>query len=144
MTIPKKFSPPVQAVMVFTVALVFMLIGIALDKMGIMEMERLYPWSIATGFMLMFAIFNSIASLQADNVAKYWGASMYSYIGLGALTALSAWQLSGVALSDAESYKFIYVVVTIGFLVFISMINLMKKIVNFAEKEEWNEPRKRR
>lgn len=41
-----------------------------------------------------------------------------------------------------RTYRWIYIVVTFGFLVFLSMVNFMKKIVEFAEKEEWNQPRR--
>ena len=56
---------------------------------------------------------------------------------------MAAWGFSGVPLNDAGSYRWIYIVVTVGFIVFLTMVNLMKIIVNYAEKEEWNEPRKR-
>lgn len=137
-------KPPVQALFVFAASLLLMLGGVLLDKAGILKMEALYPWSIATAFMLLFAIFNSILSLQSDNFNRYWGASMYSYLALAALSGLAAWQLSGVTISNAESYKAIYVVVTFGFLVFISMVNFLKKIVNFAETEDWQAPRRRK
>ena len=139
----RNFSPPVQAAMVFAFSLLLMLAGVLLDKTGILEMDRLYPWTIATGLLLLFAMLNSISSLRADNSAKYWAASMYSYLGLALLNGAAAWLTSGVPLDEAESYKAIYGVVTIGFLVFISLLNIMKKIVNFAEKEEWNQPRSR-
>lgn len=134
-------KPPAQALLVFAAALFLMLGGVLLDKLGVLEMDRLYPWSIATAFMLLFALFNSIMSLQSDNFGQYWGASMYSYIALATLCGLAAWLLSGVTISNAESYKAIYIVVTFGFLVFISMVNFIKKIVNFAETEDWQAPR---
>jgi hypothetical protein len=139
-----NITPPKQALLVFAGGLVLMLGGVALDKMGVMGMERLYPWTIATGFMLLFAIFNSIMCMNADSFAKYWGISMYSYLALAAVLGLSAWLCSGVPLGEAESYKSIYIVVTFGFLVFLSMVNAMKNIVNFAEKEDWSQPRKRK
>ncbi|MDO8971491.1 MAG: hypothetical protein Q7U74_12430, partial [Saprospiraceae bacterium] len=74
---------------------------------------------------------------------KYWGASIYSYLALAFCTSMAAWGFSGIPLRDAGSYRWIYIVVTIGFIVFLSMVNMMKIIVKFAEKEEWNSPRKR-
>lgn len=68
---------------------------------------------------------------------------MYSFLGLAFLNGLAAWLISGVPIGQAQSYRWIYVVVTIGFLVFLSMVNLIKKIVQFAEREEWTQPRKR-
>ena len=86
---------------------------------------------------------NSLLSLSAASFAQYWGASIYSYLGLALCTSLSAWGFSGIPLSEAGSYRWIYIVVSIGFLIFLSMVNIMKVIVRFAEKEEWNKPRKR-
>ena len=139
----RKFTPPIQALLILVFSLVLMIGGVIFDKLGILEMDRLYPWTIATGLLLLFAMFNSVSSLRDDNFAKYWSASMYSYIGLALLNGAAAWLISGVPVGEAESYKAIYIVVTVGFLVFLSMVNLMKKIVNFAEKEEWNQPRTR-
>ncbi|MFN7326569.1 MAG: hypothetical protein ACK5SQ_08295 [Chitinophagales bacterium] len=140
----KKLAPYQQALLVFAAGFLLMSAGVLLDKAGIFGMERLYPWTIATGFLLLFALFNSISSLQADSFVKYWGASIYSFMGLALVNGLAAWWLSGVSIGDAESYKFIYLVVAFGFLVFLSMVNFMKKIVQFAEREEWTQPRRRR
>jgi hypothetical protein len=93
--------------------------------------------------MLFFALMNSILSIRAESFVKYWGASMYSYLALALATSMAAWGFSGVPLDEAESYRWIYIVATVGFVVFLSMVNLMKIIVRFAEKEEWNHPRKR-
>jgi hypothetical protein len=93
--------------------------------------------------MLFFALMNSLLSLKAPSFVKYWGVSIYSYIGLGLGTSLLAWGFSGIPLKEAESYRWIYIVVTVGFIVFLTLVNLMKVIVKFAEKEEWNQPRKR-
>jgi hypothetical protein len=74
---------------------------------------------------------------------KYWGRSIYSFAGLAAASGLLAWGLSGLSISEAGSYKWIYFVVTFGYLVFLSMIAFMKQIVEFAQKEEWNKPKLR-
>jgi len=68
---------------------------------------------------------------------------MYSYLALAFATSMAAWGFSGIPLREAGSYRWIYIVVTVGFIVFLSMVNFMKMIVRFAEKEEWNQPRKR-
>lgn len=134
-------NPIVQAVAIFAGSLLTMLGATFLGKMGWVEIDELTPWMFATSFLLFFALANSLFSLRSDNFGKYWGKSMYSFLGLGALNALAAQFLSGISISEAGSYKSIYIVVAIGFLVFLSMLNFMKKIVTFAEKEEWNSPR---
>lgn len=140
----RSFSPLLQAGVVFAGAVIFMFGGYLLGVTGLYRLETLYPWSIATAFLLLFAILNSLMCLKAPNALKYWGNSIYSYLALAVGNGLAAWLFSGIPLGEAESYRWIYIVVTFGFLVFLSMVNFMKKIVEFAEREEWNQPRQRR
>jgi hypothetical protein len=139
----KLDRPPMQALAIFAFALLIMGIGWTFTASGIYPFDRLFAWSIGSALMLFFAMMNSILSLRAESFVKYWGASMYSYLALALATSMAAWGFSGVPLQEAESYRWIYIVVTVGFVVFLSMVNLMKIIVRFAEKEEWNHPRKR-
>jgi hypothetical protein len=136
--------PPVQAALVLLGALLLMTVGWALFSSGLVENDRLFAWSISAGFMLLFAVFNSLMSIKSSNFARYWGSSMYSYLALALCSGGLAWVFSGVPLKAAGTYKWIYVVVTFGFLVFLSLVNTIKRIVNFAEREEWTAPRKRR
>ena len=140
----KLENPAVQALVVLTGAFALMLIGWFLTVTKVYPAEPLFAWSIATAFMLLFAMLNSLMSLRADSFTRYWGRSMYSYLGLALCTGLAAWMFSGIPLREAGTYRWIYIVVTFGFLVFLSMVNFMKKIVEFAEKEEWNQPRRPR
>ena len=143
-TFDQKLSDPVvQAATVYAGDTVIMLAGWALTASGIYPLEPLFAWSIAVAFSLLFALLNSLLSLRADSFAKYWGRSVYSYMGSAFVMGLVAWGLSGIPLREAGTYRMVYIVVTFGFLVFLSMVNLMKKIVQFAEREEWNQPRRK-
>lgn len=139
----QKLDPFRQALWFFAASVVFMLLSWLFSRTGWYEPDKLFPWSVATALLLLFAVFNSLMSLNADSFMRYWGRSMYSFLGLAFLNGMAAWLISGVPIGEAQSYRWIYVVVTIGFLVFLTMVNLMKKIVQFAEREEWTQPRKR-
>lgn len=143
-SIEKKLNHPLnQAILVFGVALVLLIGNWLVNLIAPSTIDRLFPWSIATAFMLFFALMNSLLSLRADSFAKYWQASMYSYMALALGTGLIAWGFSGIPIGEAGSYKWIYLVVSFGFLVFLSMINFVKIIVKYAEREEWNQPRRK-
>jgi hypothetical protein len=137
-------QPIKQAGLVFAGSLLLMLLGWLSTVSSIYVTDKLYPWSIATAFTLLFAILNSLMSIASNNFARYWGNSMYSYMALAFANGLAAWGFSGIPLGEAESFRWIYIVITVGFLVFLSMVNFMKRIVQFAEKEEWNQPRPRK
>lgn len=140
----RKVDPFIQAAIFLGAAVVFMLLTLLFNQTGWYTVDRLFPWSVATAMLLLYALFNSLMSLNAASSLKYWGRSVYGFIGLAFANGLAAWVFSGVPLGEAQSYRWIYIVVTIGFLVFLTMVNLMRKIVSFAEKEEWNAPRRRR
>ena len=137
-------NPVFQAAVIFAAGLIFMSIGWLLTVSGIVAVDRDFAWSVAAAFALLFAIFNSLISIRATHSGKYWGASIYSYMALALGSGTAAWLFTGIPIREANTYRWIFFVVTFGFLVFLSMVNFMKKIVQFAEREEWNQPRKRR
>jgi hypothetical protein len=137
-------KPIVQAAIILGGGLTLMVLAWLLTVSKIYIQDPLFPWSISSAFMLLFALLNSLMSLRADSFAKYWGSSIYSYMGLAFSSGMAAWLFSGIPIREAGSYGWIFIVVTFGFLVFLSMVNFMKRIVNYAEREEWSQPRKRR
>jgi len=87
---------------------------------------------------------NSLLSLRAESFVKYWQGSMYSFLAVALGTSMVSWGISGIPIGEAGSYRWIYLVVSVGFIIFLTMVNFMKIIVKYAEKEEWTQPRKRR
>ena len=127
-------------------------VGFGVGLMGVGKLLQLnsgdlvgtrFPWLVAAAFLLCFALFNSVFSLSSKTPGKYWGQSMYSFIGVAVVLGGAAWLFSGLSIFDAGSYPWIFVVVTIGYLIFMGMVNIMRNIVQFAQKEEWNAPRTR-
>jgi uncharacterized membrane protein len=137
----RSFTPYLQAVVVFGGVLLFNGFGFLLKVSGALEISDRFPWMVAASFMLLYAMFNSIFSISATNRTSYWGASIYSFLGLAAASGFLAYLISGIGIRDAGSYWWIYIVVTVGYLVFVSMVGAMRNIVEFAQREEWNQPR---
>ncbi len=143
-TFLEKIKSPVrQAIIVFLLVFGFNLLLSFFSSAG-MELEQRLPWTVAASFILFFAIFNSIISLMTDNMDRYWTRSILSYVALAGSVALLAWAFSSLTINEAGSYKWIYIVLTFGYLLFLSMIGFMRKIVEFAQREEWNQPRIRK
>ena len=138
------FNPPVQAALTFTLILVVSLGGMALRPANIVDIGPAFPWLAATSFVLFFAVFNAVGSLAVENLNKYWGRSMMSFLALGVASGLLAWALSTMTIDEAGSYRWIFFVVGFGYLVFLSLLGFMRAIVKFAQREEWNAPRIRK
>jgi hypothetical protein len=136
-------KPPVQAGTILAAGLLLMVLAWLLTVSKLYAQDPLFPWSVSSAFMLLFAILNSLMSLRADSFMKYWGTSMYSYMILAFCSGTAAWLFSGIPLGEAGSYRWIFIVVSVGFLVFLSIVNFMKQIVQFAEREVWTQPRRK-
>jgi len=137
----KAFNPILQAGVALASILIFIGVAKLIDLTGLMEVEANFPWLTAAAFLLLFALFNSISFLSSKNTLKYWGRSMYSFMGLALGAGTIAWITSQVPISEAGSYWWIFIVVAVSYVVFLTIMNLMKRIVEFAQKEEWNQPR---
>lgn len=140
----RSVDPLLQAGVVLSLVLLIILGSRLANMLNIYEPDVLFPWTTATSFMLFFAMFNSVFSLSSEKPNVYWGRSIVGFIGLAALSALVAYLFSNVPIGEARSYKWIYIVLTFGYLVFLSMVSFMRRVVEFAEKEEWNRPRPRK
>lgn len=141
--LPRIQNPFFQAVIVLAAVLLVNLGAIFARSLGL-EMEQRFPWTTAASFMLFFAAGNAIGSILATNTEQYWTRSILSFVGTAGLSALMAYWFSSLSIHEAGPYRWIFIVITIGYLVFLSIVNLAKLIVNFAQKEEWTQPRMRR
>lgn len=115
--------------------------SVLVDVSGLMDISNRFPWMTVAVFMLCFSVFNSVLSLKIKKPAIYFARSVYGFLILAFTGAILAYLFSGLAIGEAGSYQWIFIVVTICYLIFLTMVNLMKKIVDFAMKEEWNQPR---
>jgi hypothetical protein len=140
----KTINPVYQAAMALGGVIVISLLAKLIGLTGITEVPQRFPWMSAASFMLLFAVFNSVLSVSSKDLMKYWGTSMYCFLGLAVAAAGVAYVLSSLTMSEAGSYRWIYIVVGIGYLVFLSLMAMLRKIVEFAQREEWNQPRIRR
>ncbi|MBI1223956.1 MAG: hypothetical protein GC192_01850 [Bacteroidetes bacterium] len=136
----KLQNPVYQGIALLSLVLIFN-IGSLFFKGAGMEIEQRFPWTIAASFLLFFAAMNAIMSIFAKNTDGYWSRSVLCFVGLAVTSALLAQLFSGFTMNEAGPYKWIYIVLTIGYLVFLLILTAMRKIVDFAQREEWNQPK---
>ncbi len=140
----KAYNPILQAAILFVSGFVVMFFSKILGWIGLFEASQKFPWMTAAAFVFCYAIFNSITSLSAKNLDNYWIKSLASFAGLVVASGLMAYLFSSLSLNEAGSYRWIFIVLTFGYLVFLSILGFMKRIVEFAEKEDWQAPKKRK
>lgn len=137
----KAYNPIHQAAIVFGGMVVFTMMSKLVKLTGLLSVSEKFPWMTTAAFLLFFAMFNSIFALSTKNMNQYWNRSVASFVVLVLMSGGLAYLTSGIWIDDAGSYRWIYIVVSIGYVIFLSMMTFMKNIVEFAQKEEWNQPR---
>lgn len=123
------YSPFVQLAVVLTLMLLF-LIGHRL--FGGADRDPLTAWWIAGSFVLFFAFFNAIIGLATKAKGKYQIFSIPAFLGVVLFSAIIAELFSGVSIHDAGSYRWIFIVIAIVYLVFLAITNLMRTIIEIA------------
>jgi hypothetical protein len=131
-------NPIYQALSIMLLGILIVATAKLLDIVGVVDLAPRFPWLISASFLLLYALLNSIFGLQVKETNQYWQYSIYSFIGFLFASAGVAYLFSGIAIGDAASYKWIYFVLTIIYLVFISIVRLMRFIVYLAQKQDKN------
>lgn len=132
----KAYSPFLQAAMIAALALILMLIVFLLKVMGIFTVPPKIYWMISGACMLYFALFSSIFSLSTSNFNTYFLHALIGFIGVAVSNSLFAWIFSGQGIDEAGSFRWIYFILTFCFILFLGIVNGMRRIVEFAQRED--------
>lgn len=132
----KVTNPVFQAGAILILGLIIILGGKILSGIGLMHVSELFPWLINTSFILLFAMVNVVLSLNVQNLTRYWSLSIYSFIGFLLISGSASYLISGVSISNAATYKWLYFMLTFIYLVFIAIARLMRFIVDLAQKQD--------
>lgn len=131
-----NINPFLQVGIVLLACLVFDLVSTGLRASGLVDVEQNFPWQVILSFLLLFAIFNSLLSLGAKDGSQYYFKSMISFVLLAVIGGGLAYLFSGLTMEEAGAIKWMYFVFTFGYLVFVSIVQVMKKIVELAQKQD--------
>jgi len=131
----RRINPIFFALFCFGLSLLFMGVGVLMKQLDIFDMGERFAWTCGGAFLFFFGIFNSVFSLSSGNLNKYWGVSMLAFALLAILTAVAATWISGIPIQEAGTFKWIYFVVTIGYLAFLSITGFIKRIFVVIQKE---------
>jgi uncharacterized membrane protein len=136
MILERAYSPLLQTSVVLSASFVGMFLLKIMAWTGLHAVDPMIYWIVAGTFLLFYALFNSILSLNCENITQYWSQSTGGYAVLMGLTGGVAWLLSGKSLGEADSFRWIFMVLTFGYLLFLCLTRAVRKIVRTAQKED--------
>ncbi len=93
-------------------------------------------WECSFAILLGYMMFNCIYSFVAKDSLKYFRNSIFSFVVLAIVGGVLSSQLSGLNVDEAGSFRWLYLVFTFVYLVFVSIVNLIKKFMEYAMKQE--------
>lgn len=139
----KAINPYIQSGIVLTGFVIILILGYLSRIIGFSGEDPTFAWTLAATALLFFVLFNSVYSLTAKDDNTYWTKSFISFVGFVLVSGLIAYLVAGLSIDEIGPYKWIYIVISFVYLVFISIIGFMKRIVKFAQREEWTKPMRR-
>jgi len=93
-------------------------------------------WIISATALLLFTFFNAMLQLKTQNSSRYLTRSLWAYIGMVLITAGLAMALSAGSAFDSESMQAIYMVITLCYVIFLIIVFLMRRIVEYAKRQD--------
>lgn len=130
----KAMNPYIIAGISLAGALSFMILGAFTNSIGATMLSERFPYIAAGSFLLLFAIYNAIFSLNADDLNKYWLKSFVAYACLGAGSLLLAYLFSSLWMPG--SFRWIFYILTFGYLAFLSIMGIVKRVFNIVKRED--------
>lgn len=94
------------------------------------------PWIVSTAMILFFIILNTIVGLLIENALPYWSVSIISFIGLLGFAYGWCFLLTGKHIDEVGSFRWLWMVLTLVYLVFYVITRSMKRIVDLAIKQD--------
>lgn len=129
-------NPVFQAACILLLMLVFMVVSKVLLKSSLIISNPTFSWEIMAALILFFALVNCVFSLQSINQLIYWRNSIFSFAALLFLGGFMAYLFSRTSIFDAGSISWILFIFSFSYLIFLSIVNLMRFIVDLAQKQD--------
>lgn len=132
----KNISPFIQGGAVIGAILLFNLFSWLISLTGLLPIKDTAPWLIFTSFVLCYALVNSVLSISSHDRNKYWMHSIISFVAICLVGGIVSYLISGLTMDEAGSYRWILIVFSIGYILFLSIVRAMQKIVTIAQKQD--------
>ncbi len=131
-----EVSPFKQVLFVIAIGIILMILTEILPQSPRMERTNSMPWTVAAAMLLFFALANSILAFAVKDGNKYWMYSMMSYALLFITVSSMAYMFSGVGMDEAGSFRWIFLVFTFGYLILLSIVNLIRFFVALSKRSD--------
>ncbi|MEO6189488.1 MAG: hypothetical protein ABIO44_03060 [Saprospiraceae bacterium] len=131
-----KSKPLYQAGFCLLLAGILQLGYYALRHFQKVNSEPIEIWSLCPTLLLLYILINVVCGFNSEKINNYYRDSIYGFLGFLLLDIGLCNLLTGVAFDEVKSISQILFVFGIVYLVFMSILNLIRFIVALALKQD--------
>ncbi len=131
-------KPLIQAIFCLGLALMIQFVTFIYFKIKGSLLDATDIWFICPVMLLFFVLFNVVFGFEQKNIGVYYRDSIYGFIGIMAVDIFSSQLLTDKTVFEVKSISWIIMVFCIVYLVFISILNLIRFIMLLVLKQDKN------
>jgi hypothetical protein len=129
-------KPVYQAIIVFLLTMVLTAFDALTPSDDAFYKVNTGPWIVSTAMILLFITLNTVLALRVDKILPYWIQSLICFVVLGTFAYGWSYMLSGSHIDDVGSFRWIWMVLGMVYLVFFIIVRSIKNIVDFAIRQD--------
>jgi len=131
-----QVHPLKQAGIAVSIELVILLLVKLMMRTGTISDNPTFCWEVVFTLMLAYMLFNAMLSFPYKNRNQYFVYSLIGYVIVALLGGIMAHLFSGVSMDEAGSFRWLYMLLTFCYLVFLTIANAIWKIIEMAKKQD--------
>lgn len=131
-------SPFYQAGLVFIFILALSVLDMSLPHESAILNPKAGSWTVTTAMILCFVFLNSVFLFRIKESGPYWVKSIVSYVVLLIFAYAWCYLLSGLHIDEVGTFRWIWMVLTLVYMVFFAIAYTIKGIIGIADREERN------
>jgi hypothetical protein len=131
------FSKPLnQLGLVLAMMVVFTLVDKLMPHSDVFFEVSAGTWIVTTAMILCFVILNTVVALRVEPIIPYWRTSVFCFFGLLIIGYGWSYLLTGRHMDEVGSFRWLWMVLTLVYMVFFAIARSMKRIVDIAIKQD--------
>ena len=131
-----QISPMQQAVSIVVVTIIVLAIVKLLITYGGIRNNPTVYWEASFAMLMIYMLFTSIWSITNKNKTTYFMYSVLGFVGVAVVTGLLARWFSGYTMDQAGSFRWLYVIFTVSYMIFMGIVGAMRKILEIVKKQD--------
>jgi hypothetical protein len=131
----KSISPFYQAGISFILILIFDVVSVSITKDPIAKLPP-QIWTNCIAMVLFYIVVNCLMSLRSATTPKYVRDSIFAFLVLSIAGILLSQFMSKKTMDESGSFRWLFIVLGVGYMIFLGIINTMKFVVNWAKTQD--------